>query len=93
MSDDPSRAWKRKRIAAVKRVGVGSQWRHYRTGTVYTLENVAIREEDGELLVVYFNKDDGGVWCRPLAEFDSTTKNLETGETVQRFTRIEEPKR
>lgn len=84
---DPAKAWKRKRLAAIKtKFGVGTLWKHYKGG-LYRLENVVIREADGELMAVYFSIDDGTCWVRPLTEFEDAVRDPETGQDVPRFTR------
>jgi hypothetical protein len=61
----------RRRVAAVRGelMGGGVQWRHVKSGGLYWVQAVGLREADGEALVVYRDSDAGTCWIRPAAEF------------------------
>lgn len=61
----------------------GSCWRHYK-GEFYYALTCAVRESDGEPLVIYRQLGDCLAWCRPLREWEEPVQH--EGRTVPRFT-------
>ena len=56
--------------AKKQKVPVGSLWRHKKTGTIYTIKDIAIIESDLSLAVSYKELGTAKVhWVRPLSEF------------------------
>jgi hypothetical protein len=56
--------------AKKQEVPVGSLWRHKKTGTIYTIKDIAILEYDLSLVVSYKELGASKVhWIRPLSEF------------------------
>lgn len=47
----------------------GSQWKHVKSGNLYTINAVAYQEADMSLVVVYAPHDAGVMFTRPLTEF------------------------
>lgn len=45
----------------------GTQWKHKKTGGIYTIISIAIHSETKENLIVY--SDETGTWARPLNMF------------------------
>ena len=72
----PEQLWKH-HLAASYSVEPGATWQHVRTGAVYEVLGVALREADCAPLVLYRLRDDGFVnprrgvptWARPVDEF------------------------
>lgn len=48
---------------------IESQWMHAKRGSLYWVQAVGIREEDGVPLVVYRDSDTGTCWVRPVSDF------------------------
>lgn len=53
---------------AEKETPVGSEWKHYKGGTPYTVTGHVITERDDSVAVLYQNEE-GIVFSRPLSEF------------------------
>ena len=57
-------------IVACSKVQIGGLYRHKKTGRVYSVALVALREEDLEPVVVYSHvTSDRNYWTRPLSMF------------------------
>lgn len=56
--------------AKKQEIPVGSLWRHKKTGTIYTIKDIAIIESDLSLAVSYKELGTSKVhWVCPLSEF------------------------
>lgn len=65
----------------LRRAMRGCQYRHYKGG-FYVVVDVAVREADGEILIVYRDEDLGHVWVRTFEDFNESVQG------VTRFTRV-----
>jgi hypothetical protein len=68
-------------------------WQHVKTGGVYAIVGLAVREWDGIRLVLYRNIEDGldmYPWARPESEFLLRFLPVKSG-TVQEFRTVQEP--
>ena len=68
----------------------GSVWKHTKSRGYYAVVALAIREADGEAMVVYRSLDDNRVWVRPLAEWHQVVPVDETGRCAPRFQMVGE---
>ncbi len=61
----------RRNVAVVRRTlgPANDQWRHVKTGKLYWIQAVCIREADVAPLVVYRDAEVGTCWARPASEF------------------------
>lgn len=53
----------------VEQPEIGSDWRHVKRGTTYTVEDNGVIEATLAACVIYRAQADGTVWVRPLHEF------------------------
>lgn len=69
MGDFSIKEARRAATEARAEIEIYSQWRLAKSESLYWVQAVGIREEDGETLVVYRDSDVGTCWIRPVAEF------------------------
>lgn len=60
----------RKKLSQAKlHVAESSLWRHNKTGNVYFVAMLALRESDKQVVVVYCSNSEQVSWTRPVDEF------------------------
>lgn len=66
------------------RVHSGERYRHYKTGTIYTVRELAFLEASDELAVIYYDATHPKlVWVRTYSDF--TSEVATAGASVPRF--------
>ena len=71
---------------SLKNVPILSRWRHYKTGDIYTVRGLSIREDDQTIQVIYQPDGRNVFFNRPMREW---FERMEDGR--QRFTETDDP--
>ena len=78
-----------KRAEIERRLRVGNRFRHYKTGHIYRIHSLALREENDTFSVNYQDEDSGLIFNRKVDAFLGQVKG-KSDKKVDRFERVKE---